>query len=77
MSVGRYLEMPESRELYSSPVLHTKRDKAQYVLFGHGGETIVGRKNFGREKEGEKISVKGGLGTKDNKVQTQLNKMIW
>ena len=42
-SAGRYMEMPDGRELYSTPVLHTKKDGAQYVLFGHGGETISGR----------------------------------
>ena len=41
-SLGRYMEMPDSREMYMSPVLHTRGDGAQYILFGHGGETISG-----------------------------------
>ncbi len=41
--VGRYLEMPESKETYMSPVMHRRKDGSMYILFGHGGETVTGR----------------------------------
>ncbi|XP_074648568.1 uncharacterized protein LOC141904026 isoform X2 [Tubulanus polymorphus] len=40
--VGRYLEMPGSRETYMSPILFTHPDQSEYILFGSGGETISG-----------------------------------
>ena len=39
---GKYLEMPEPRETYMSPVMHTRKDGSQYVLFGDGGESVPG-----------------------------------
>ena len=40
--IGRYLEVPDSKELYMSPVLHKQVDGSMYVLFGSGGETVPG-----------------------------------
>ena len=45
-SMGHYLEMPGGLETYMSPVLHTRKDGSQYVLFGHGGETVEGGTAF-------------------------------
>ncbi|XP_033726834.1 uncharacterized protein LOC117316365 [Pecten maximus] len=38
----RYLEMPDSKETYFSPVMYTCEDGSQYILFGSGGETVPG-----------------------------------
>lgn len=43
-SLGRFLNMPQGRETYMSPVLHTMKDGSQYILFGSGGETVPGIK---------------------------------
>ncbi|XP_061162239.1 protein FAM234B-like [Saccostrea echinata] len=40
--IGRPLKMPESKEIYISPVIHERRDGSQYILFGSGGETVGG-----------------------------------
>ncbi|XP_046574702.1 protein FAM234A-like [Haliotis rubra] len=40
--IGRPLEMPENKETYCAPVLHTLRDGSQYILYGSGGETVGG-----------------------------------
>jgi hypothetical protein len=40
--IGRYLEMPEDKETYMSPVMHTQSDGSVYLLFGSGGETVPG-----------------------------------
>ncbi|XP_064624748.1 uncharacterized protein LOC135486131 isoform X2 [Lineus longissimus] len=39
--IGRYLDMPNRKETYMSPVLHVNADTG-YVLFGSGGETVEG-----------------------------------
>jgi len=41
-SIGRYLAMPGGLETYMSPVIHKLDDGSQYILFGHGGETVPG-----------------------------------
>jgi len=41
-TMGRYMPVPENRETYMLPVLHTLADGSQYVIFGHGGETVPG-----------------------------------
>lgn len=41
--IGRPLKMPESKEIYISPVIHERRDGSQYILFGSGGETVGGK----------------------------------
>ena len=40
--LGRYMNMTEQHETYMSPVLHVQKDGSQYIVFGHGGETIPG-----------------------------------
>lgn len=40
--IGHPLKMPESKEIYISPVIHERRDGSQYILFGSGGETVGG-----------------------------------
>jgi hypothetical protein len=39
---SRYLEMPEKKETYMSPVLHVQKDGSAYLLLGSGGETVPG-----------------------------------
>ncbi|KAJ8319425.1 hypothetical protein KUTeg_004516 [Tegillarca granosa] len=38
----RYLNMPENKETYMSPVIYTCKDGSQYIFFGSGGETVPG-----------------------------------
>lgn len=40
--VLRWANTPDERETYFSPVLYTKKDSAELVLFGTGGETHPG-----------------------------------
>ena len=40
---NQYLVIPDDKESYMSPVLFTKKDGAQFILYGHGGETVPGR----------------------------------
>ncbi|XP_013402918.1 protein FAM234B isoform X1 [Lingula anatina] len=40
--IGQYLEMPDSKETYSSLALHSRKDGTQFILFGSGGETVPG-----------------------------------
>ena len=40
--IGRYIEMPDGRETYNSPVLHVDKQRVKYLLIGTGGETIDG-----------------------------------
>lgn len=40
--MGRYLDMPEDKEMYISPVVHQRRDGSMYILYGSGGETVGG-----------------------------------
>ena len=41
--VGRtYLEMPNSRETYMSPLLYQPPRGSSIILFGSGGETVSG-----------------------------------
>lgn len=41
--IGRYMPIPENSETYMMPVLHSLHDGSQYILFGHGGETVRGK----------------------------------
>ena len=40
--LGTHLPMPEDRETYCAPTLHTRKDGSQYILYGTGGETVGG-----------------------------------
>jgi hypothetical protein len=40
--IGRYIQMPEDKETYMSPVMHVQKDGSTYLLFGSGGETVPG-----------------------------------
>ncbi|XP_064608060.1 protein FAM234B-like [Liolophura sinensis] len=40
--LGRYLDMPDSKETYMSSVIYSMPDQSQYILFGSGGETVPG-----------------------------------
>ena len=40
---NHYMAIPDKKETYMSPILHTKKDGAQHILFGSGGETIPGK----------------------------------
>ena len=40
--LGRYLEIPNSRETYMSVVRHVTANGSSYILFGSGGETVSG-----------------------------------
>lgn len=42
LRIGQELILPEDRETYMSPVLHTQKDNSSYILIGSGGETIPG-----------------------------------
>ena len=39
----RYLEIPNGRETYMSPIVYRTKDGSHYILFGSGGETVSGR----------------------------------
>ena len=39
----RYLEIPNGREIYMSPIVYRTKDGSHYILFGSGGETVSGR----------------------------------
>lgn len=36
------IDMPDSHETYMSPIIHQRADGKKWVLFGSGGETVVG-----------------------------------
>ena len=38
----QWVDVPDGRESYYSPVLYTRRDGTDVVLFGTGGETHPG-----------------------------------
>ena len=38
----RWARTPDERETYFSPVIYTKKDSAELVIFGTGGETHPG-----------------------------------
>ena len=40
--VLRWVRTPDERETYFSPVIYTKKDSTELVLFGTGGETHPG-----------------------------------
>ncbi|XP_067933071.1 protein FAM234B-like [Watersipora subatra] len=40
--IGKYIETPDGRETYNSPVLHKDKGGTQYVIMGTGGETVNG-----------------------------------
>lgn len=40
--VLRWVRTPDERETYFSPVIYTKKDSTELVLFGTGGETHAG-----------------------------------
>ncbi|KAK7469683.1 hypothetical protein BaRGS_00036312 [Batillaria attramentaria] len=40
--LGRYLEIPDSKETYMSPVIHKTANGSSCFLFGSGGETVPG-----------------------------------
>lgn len=40
--IGDYVAMPDGRETYNSPVLHTDKQGVRYLLIGTGGETVDG-----------------------------------
>ena len=39
----RYLEIPNSKETYMSPVMYHRPSGTDIILFGSGGETIPGQ----------------------------------
>lgn len=41
--IGGKFRMPDGKESYSLPVVLSKPDRSQYILFGSGGETVPGR----------------------------------
>ncbi|XP_070199696.1 protein FAM234A-like [Littorina saxatilis] len=41
--LGTHVAMPEDRETYCAPTMHTRKDGSQYILYGSGGETVGGR----------------------------------
>lgn len=45
--IGSYVDTPDKRELYSSPVLLKSSQDTEYVLFGTGGETVPGKLYLG------------------------------
>ena len=40
VQMGECLVIPEDKETYMSPVLHTQNDGSSYILIGSGGETV-------------------------------------
>lgn len=59
--IGRPLKMPESKEIYISPVIHERRDGSHYILFGSGGETVGGKPSLTLlkvKRVGKKRSIK-------------------
>ncbi|XP_071128715.1 uncharacterized protein [Mytilus edulis] len=38
----RYLNIPDNKETYMSPIIYRTTDGSRYILFGSGGETISG-----------------------------------
>ncbi|VDI73408.1 integrin alpha FG-GAP repeat containing protein 3 [Mytilus galloprovincialis] len=39
----RYLNLPDNKETYMSPIVYRTTDGSRYILFGSGGETISGK----------------------------------
>ncbi|XP_063447077.1 uncharacterized protein LOC134726596 [Mytilus trossulus] len=39
---SRYLNIPDNKETYMSPIVYRTTDGSRYILFGSGGETISG-----------------------------------
>lgn len=39
----RYLNIPDNKETYMSPIVYRTTDGSRYILFGSGGETISGK----------------------------------
>lgn len=44
--VGNYINMPDGKETYNSPVLHEDKQGVKYILIGTGGETVQGKARF-------------------------------
>lgn len=42
----RYLKIPDDKETYMSPIMHVRKDGSEYIIFGHGGETVPGIVQF-------------------------------
>ncbi len=43
--LGDYMEMPDNKETYMTPVIYTAEDGSQYLLIGNGGETVPGERS--------------------------------
>lgn len=41
--IGNYIDMPDGKETYNSPVLHTDKQGDRYMLIGTGGESVPGK----------------------------------